>query len=149
MLLLMLVNLGLGGGGVAAPVIPPTVEDQPSGGWGYYVRAEQESLRREYKRKRKREAEEAEREIQDAADREIARLLHEQEALDEARDERDRLRELAARYRHSEDVSERVRSAMARVVARESASALEELGREIERARDDEDIAALMVLLNQ
>ena len=148
-MLAWLLNLGFAASGVDAPAPPVVTVDHVSGGWEYYVRAEQESLRREARRRRKKELEEAEQALKDETDRQIAQLIHAQEAIDEARDERERLRSLAASYSDSVAVTERVRAAMSRVLADESSSALEALGREIERQRDDEDIAALMILLNQ
>jgi hypothetical protein len=138
MLLPLLLNLS------AAAVSSPVVE-QSSGGWAAYNYADIERTRRRRAKQLKEESEE----IEDKVDREIARLLHEQEELDAARKERDRLSDLAARYAKADDMPERVRKAALRAQLNATASALEAMGREIERARDEEEIAALMVLLNQ
>ena len=122
---------------------------QPSGGWYHYVRYEQAALRERARRlKAKRDKEEAD-EIQDEIDRKIAVLLHEQEERDAANAEKARLLALAARYSHADDVPERVAMAAVQAKLKATQASIEALGREIERARDDEDIAALMVLLNQ
>lgn len=148
----MLLPLWLNLEGASPPVIPPVVAppEVTGGGWASYFAAEQAALQARSRRRKAREDEEAaERELQDARDREIAAFLHAQELLDAERDERARLMALAARYAVAEDVPERVRRAALAAQAKATQAAIDALGREIERAREDEDIAALLILLNQ
>ena len=104
-----------------------------------------------YRPRKRKQIEDEEQEIAQlpAIDGEIARILREQERLDDERNDRERLAVLAARYAGSKDVPERVAIAALQAQQKATEGALAALGREIERARDDEDIAALMVLLNQ
>jgi len=132
----------------AATPPPTTSGDQPTGGWAAYNHYDLALQARERRRRAARLEEEAE-EIQDSLDRQIAVILHQQEELDASREERQRLRELAALHGELEAISRRVAEAAARVEQKATESALEALGRELERAREEEDVAALLVLLNQ
>lgn len=104
--------------------------------------------RKREKRKREIELAEAEEAAQqlDAVDREIARLLHEQEKQDLERAESERLLRMARQYADSADVAEKVRAAMAKAAALETFGALEALKRELERAAEEEEVALLLIL---
>ena len=127
-----------------APVTATT--EQPTGGWLFHNAYEAELARRR-KRKREREALEQETEqIQDDLDRAIAQELRKQEAIDEKRDNLNRLKELAKQHADLEaarQYSERVATAYARAIAQENFSALEALDRELQRARDEEDMMTM------
>jgi hypothetical protein len=127
---------------------PQPVVGSSSGGFLHeYERAHAVRIRK----RREREEREAEAErLADETSREIAQLLHEQEAKDEERADLERLRELARVHRQeaATELTERVRRAYARVLLQENLSALEALDRELRRQLDEEEIAALMLLLN-
>lgn len=125
---------------------PPT-QDTFSGGFLYAY--EREQARRRKKRREQEEREEAARELQDKVDREIAELLARQEAEDERRAELDRLQRLVRD--HSRDqlqLSNRAKVAYVRALTQANFSAMEALDRELQRMLEEEEVAALMLLLN-
>lgn len=145
------------GGSQVAPgsdvAVVVSLGDQPvpasfSGGFLYEYERSQSIRARKRRELEEREAE-AER-LEDEASREIAQFLHQQEAVDEERQELDRLRELVRTHRRESatELTDRVRQAFTRVLLQENFSALEALQRELRRMLEEEEIAALMLLLN-
>lgn len=130
-------------------VVAAAVESA-TGGWLFLNDYEAE-LRRRRKRKKEREELEAETEqIQNELDRSIAQLLREQEAIDEKRDNLNRLGDLAkqnADLEAARQYSERVATAYARAITQGNFSALEALDRELQRARDEEEFLMLSLML--
>lgn len=121
--------------------------EQPSG--GYFNDFDAHASRR---RKRKREEEERLEEaqqIQAELDREIARLLHEQEAKDAERADLQRLQSIADRYVGTrQPVTKRVSTALLKAYEERSRNALEQFHREMERMLEEDEIA-VMLILNQ
>lgn len=117
-----------------------------TGGWAFHNDYELE-LRRRRKRKKEQDELEAETErIENEVDRSIAQLLREQEAIDAKRDDLNRLKELAKKHADLEaarQYSERVATAFERALAQGNFSAMEALDRELQRARDDEDLMTM------
>jgi hypothetical protein len=127
-------------------VVPPSAAEESSGGWAFHNAYDLE-LRRRRKRKKEQEELEAETErIEDELDRNIAQLMREQEAIDAKREDLNRLKELAQKHADLEaarQYSERVATAFARALAQGNFSAMEALDRELQRARDDEDLMTM------
>ena len=133
--------------GAEAPVL---VAEPSTGGWAFYVRYEQEQIRRRKERKRQQEREEEAERIQDEIDREIARLLRIQEAEGARRAELARLSELVGRFADSKAEAaygERVSKAFSRASAQQNISALMALEREIDRAIEEEDFLVLAMMI--
>lgn len=126
--------------------VQPSAAEESSGGWAFHNDYELE-LRRRRKRKKERDELEAQTEqIQNELDRAIAQELRKQEALDEKRDNLNRLKELAKKHADLEaarQYSERVAIAFERALAQGNFSAMEALDRELQRARDDEDFMTM------
>jgi hypothetical protein len=130
------------------PAPAPPAQDETFSG-GFFVAFEREQARRRKRQKELDEAEEAAKEIQEALDREIAQLLHQQEREDERRAELDRLKGLVAKFdRIDDDTNERVVKAFARARAQANVSAYLALERELQRAAEEEEFAILMLLLD-
>ncbi len=129
---------------------PPVVVAEPetfSGGFLYAYELEQ--ARRRKRRREQEEREEAARELQDKIDQEIALLLARQEAEDERRAELDRLQRLVRDHSHEQlELSNRAKVAYVRALTQANFSAMEALDRELRRMLDEEEVAALMMLLN-
>lgn len=128
----------------------PAPPVQASSGGGFLYEYERSQALRARRRREREEREAEAQRIADETAREIAQLLHEQEAQDEERADLERLRELARVHRQAQatELTERVRRAFARVLLQENRSALEALDRELQRQLEEEEIAALMLLLN-
>jgi TolA-binding protein len=112
--------------------------------YGLYLR------RAAKKRRRQKELEEEARALKDKVDREIAELLRLQEVEDEKRDNLARLQRLV--QKHSKDaleLSDRAKIAYVRALTQANFSALEALDRELQRMIEEEEITALMILLNE
>lgn len=125
-----------------------TTADVFSGGFVFAYEHEMESRRRQ-RRKRKDDEEQALAAVETPFEREIATLLHAQEAQDERRAELARLQRLVTQFaeRKAEQAfTERVSRAFERAIKQPNASALLALEREVERQMDDEDFAVLMML---
>jgi hypothetical protein len=122
--------------------------DEPSGGWIYHAFA----LHREARRRRKEREEEAKREadeIQAEIDREIARLLREQEARDAERADLARIQSIADQYAGTrQQVPKNISIAMLKAYEERSRNALEQLRREIDRMLEEEELAVMVMLLN-
>lgn len=116
------------------------------GGWFWF----QYEKERERRRRRQAELEEAQEDAERIADettREIARLLQAQEAKDAERANIDRLRRLVQQYAaDARSDSARVQAALAAAQQKATRAALERLEREIERMREEEEVALLMAL---
>jgi hypothetical protein len=120
-----------------------------SGGWFYdfdYHRRAREKRRRELE-----EIEEEQERIEDAVNREIARLLQIQERKDAERKDLERIKALVKRYPHvdtSEVNSDRVQQALQAAQQKQSRANLERLQREFERmVREEDDFLALVIAL--
>ena len=111
---------------------------------------EREQLRR---RRRRREEEALEAHTTGIADpvaRDIGRYLRRQEQQDARHSELERLRGLVRTHaREAPELSDRARIAYVRALTQANFSALEALERELQRMLDEEDVAALMLLLNE
>jgi hypothetical protein len=124
---------------------PPAQDTITGGGWYWLYDAE---LQRRKRRKRELdEAKEAVEKIDDRVDREIAELLQKQQREDEKRQNLERLRSLAAEFPRS-DAPPRVAAALDRVRERQSLSALLKLDKELKRMLEEEELAVMMMLLN-
>jgi hypothetical protein len=127
-----------------APVV-----QQESGG-GFYFGFDRIRYERE---KRKREQEELEAEtqaIQDSTDREIAKLLREQEARDAERAELTRLQTLADRFAGQAmkaGVSRKVSAAILKANEERTVSSLQAMQRQIEQMLEEEMISINISLL--
>lgn len=128
---------------------------QNSGGWErrrYFLDHYEARLKRRIdEEKRRRELELKAEEIADETAREIAQFLHEQERQDAERAEFERLRRLVAEFgaKGAEGLATRVQSAYLRAVVQGNFSAYAALDREIQRMLEEEEIAALIMLLNE
>lgn len=125
--------------------------EQNAGGWPIFaMHYEQELSRRRRERQRQLEIEDDAEQIPEEVSREIAALLHEQEAKTARRQELERLRDLAATLGAEEaerQLGQRVAAALTRAVERGNYSALEALDREIKRATDDEEAWLLAITM--
>ncbi len=117
-----------------------------TGGWASFLRYEQDRERRRRKRREMEEAEEAIKEIAEPVTREIAQILHKQERQDERKADLERLRALVNEF--PKDLPPRVTSAIERAQTRQTISALMNLDRELRRYLEDEEVAVMMLLLN-
>lgn len=133
-----------------------TAAEQPTGGgapfYGHFYLAYERQLRRRREEERKRlEALAEVEEIEEATAREIAQLLHKQEALDAERRELERLENLVREYRRvpQVDLPSRTQKAFVRAAVQRNISALQALDREMRRMLEEEEIAVLMLLLNE
>lgn len=150
-MLAWLINMGF----AASPsgFTPPTPVSPPetfSGGYGFLNAYEREQARRRRRRRKQEELEEESRNLQDKVDREIAELLRIQEAKDEERDNLARLQRLVRQ--HSDEalqLSDRAKVAYMRALTQANFSAMQALDRELQRMLEEEEISALMFLLNE
>lgn len=131
-----------------ANAAPAPVTETFTGGFLYAY-----ELERARRRKRKREQEEREEEartLQDKVDAEIALLLAKQEAEAERQAELDRLQRLVRQHSNDQlQLSDRAKIAYVRALTQANFSAMEALDRELQRQIDEEEITALMILLNE
>ena len=135
------------GSQVQAPSAPDSL---PAGSGGFLYEYGLYLRRAAKKRRRQKELEEEARALKDKVDREIAELLRLQEAEDEKRDNLARLQRLV--QKHSKDaleLSDRAKIAYVRALTQANFSALEALDRELQRMIEEEEITALMILLNE
>jgi hypothetical protein len=132
------------------PYIPPIVTpDTGGGGWWphyhhYRHRKEQDNRDREHRRI------EAQR-IEDEAEREIAKLLHEQEQREAERADLYRLRDLADRaqaLRGTGELSAALERRLSLLAMETTRSALQAFERELLQQVEDDEIAALILILN-
>lgn len=129
------------------PAPAPAPVESNSGGWALFFRYEQE---RERRRRRKRELEEAEEATQELppVDKEIAKLLHKQERIDAEREHLERLRTLVREYQPTEALPQRVSDAILKAQTRETMAALRQLDKALRQMMEEEEMAVLMLLLN-
>jgi hypothetical protein len=131
-----------------ANAAPAPVTETFTGGFLYAY-----ELERARRRKRKREQEEREEEaraLKDKVDAEIALLLAQQEAESERKAELDRLQKLVKQHSNDQlQLSDRAKIAYVRALTQANFSAMEALDRELQRQLDEEEITALMILLNE
>lgn len=146
-MLLWLLNLDFAASGADAPPPAPTVTDSNSG--GYFFDIDAHYMRRRVRKQREEELELDE--IQAETDREIARLLHEQEAKDADRADLERIQAIADRYAGTrQPVPRNIAASLLKAQEERSRNALEQLQREIERQLEEETIAiAAMLLLDE
>jgi hypothetical protein len=131
-------------GDVPTPPAAPVTGGGFFFGYDHYRRLREKRLRDEAEREREAQ------EIQDETDREIARLLREQEAIDARRAETERLQALADRYAGQamrEGVSRRASAAILKAQEERTRNALEQMQREIERMLEEEEVAIAAVLM--
>jgi hypothetical protein len=114
---------------------------------GFIYAFEREMARRRKEARERAKAEEEAQALQDALDREIAELLHKQEAEQAKAQELERLKALVSRYDNSGTSSERVEKAYARALAQQNMSAFLALNRELERMLEEEELLVLTMLL--
>jgi hypothetical protein len=129
---------------------PVEVVESNSGGWGFFLRYEEERDRR---RRRKRELEEAEEAVQELppVDKEIAQFLHKQEREDEKRAEVARLKALVDRYADEgieKALNQRAKDALKRLKERNSFSSTLKFEKELRRQLEEEEMAFMLMLLN-
>ena len=130
------------------PTPTPTPTELVSGGFLYHY--ERERIRRSSKRREQEELEEDAHALKDQMDREIALLLRQQEAADERRAELERLQRLVRDHsRNALELTDRAKIAYVRALTQANFSAMEALDRELQRQLDEEEITALMILLNE
>lgn len=147
---------GLWASGDAPPEPEPEAEESATPGrsrrrrsnelhWAHYY-----DRRLAQARKRKREIEQAQAELatQDEVTQEIAKILHKQERVTETRDHFAQLKSLVKDYKPSEGDSPRIAEAIAKAQARETMSAYRQLDKELKRMMEDEEVAVLMLLIN-
>jgi hypothetical protein len=130
-----------------APEPEPEVAESNSGGWAFFLKYEQERDRRRRKRREQIEAEEAVQELP-PVEKEIAQILHKQERIDDSKAELKRLKALVDEYRQVPALSERATEAYERARVRGLRSDLAKLDKELKRMLEDEEMAVLMLLLN-
>lgn len=123
-----------------------------SGGWWFAY--EREMLLREERERKKLEAKAAliQQDIQDEIDLELIAELRRAEDERERLEELNRLKELAARHKKAiEEMGGKVMIAAERAIMKGTFSAMEQLEREIKRAREEELflIQALAMILNE
>lgn len=134
-------------GALTDAAAPPPVVAQSSGG-GFFHMFDYHRARRERERRRRKELEEEAQRIEDETTREIAQLLHAQEAKEAERIELERLQALADRFATKPlGLPARTRAALYDAAEARTRNSLLKMQREIERMYREED-AALIVLLN-
>jgi hypothetical protein len=135
--------------GTLSDASAPVVEtpETNAGGWAFYLRYEQERDRRRKKRREQEEAEEAVQELP-PVEKEIAQFLHKQERIDESKKELERLKGLVTEFREIPLLSEKASEALEKARLRGLRSDLAKLDKELKRMLEDEEMAVLMLLLN-
>ena len=129
----------------------PTATESFSG--GFVVAYEREVARRRRERKKRQEREEEAERIEEETTREIARLLHEQEAKDARRAELQRLSELVDTYARrgtQATLNDRVEKAIQKAAAKQTVWSLYALERELKRAHEEEEfiLSALQFVID-
>lgn len=141
----VLPNLAVAFDNVPIPTTP--VADQPSGGfwpdYGHFSHG-----RGGWKRRHQQIVAELAK-ITDTVEREIATLLHQTEAEAAELADLHRLQQLVQKYsRDALEMSDRAKIAYVRALTQANFSALEALDRELQRMLEEEEVTALMLLLN-
>ena len=133
--------------GVLSDASAPEIEAvQSSGGYAFYLAFEQHQERR--RRRKRREEELRLEEIQAETDREIAKLLHEQEAIDDERADLARIQALADEYAGTrQPVPRNIAASLLKAQEERTRNALEQLQREMDRLLEEESVAIATTLL--
>jgi regulator of protease activity HflC (stomatin/prohibitin superfamily) len=126
---------------------PEVDAESDAAGWRFYLRYEAARERRRRKREEQLEAEEAVQALP-PVEKEIAQILHKQERIDESKTELRRLKALVDQYRQVPNLSTRATEAYERARVRGLRSDLAKLDKELKRMLEDEEMAVLMLLLN-
>lgn len=135
---------------IYSPSAVPAPLSLDTGSGGFLYAYELEQGRRRKRRREQEEREEDAQALQDQVDREIAQLLRKQEAEDERRAELDRLQRMVRDHSKNElELSDRAKIAYVRALTQANFSAMEALDRELQRMLEEEEITALMILLNE
>jgi hypothetical protein len=122
----------------------PKSSEQPSGGYSWYESAH---YYRALRRKKQKEREEQEREIQNALDRQIAQLLHDQEIKDAERADLERIQSLADSLMNQKtDLPRPVLASVMKAHEERTFSALSQLERVASDMVEAEDMAIAMIL---
>lgn len=146
MLLPLLLNNLLSEGGAPTPT-PTPAPAATGGGYAFENWLTIENQRRRRRKKELEEAREAVEAIEETTSREIGLLLQKQERKDSERETLERLRAMLPRI-DAKALSERANEALDRARVRGTLSALSKLDRELKRMQEDEELAVLMLLLN-
>jgi hypothetical protein len=149
-MLAWLINLGFAASPSGfIPPQPPVVTPEVTGG-GFWPAYERYRATRIRKKREQEELEEEARALQDKVDREIALLLRAAEAEQARKAELDRLQALVKAHSNAQlELSDRAKIAYVRALTQANFSAMEALERELQRQLDEEEITALMILLNE
>jgi hypothetical protein len=128
---------------------PPAVTEQPSGGYGFFNEYELYRQRRARRKAQERREQEEADEIQADLDRQIAKLLKEQEAKDAERADFARLQRIADAYAGTrQPVPRPIAATMLKAYEERSRNALEQLEREMNRMLEEEEMTVLQLMLN-
>jgi hypothetical protein len=123
----------------------PAVQDTASG--GFFFGFDHHLAERRRRKKYEEELREEEAQIQAELDREIARLLHEQEALDAERADLARVQALADKYAGTKQpVPRSIAASLLKAQEERSRNSLLQLQREMERMLEEEEIAVILLL---
>lgn len=125
---------------------PEPSDEVTGGGWALFIRYEQERERRRRRKRKEEEAKEALEQLPEV-EKEIGEFLQKQEREDERRKDLERLKSLAREFPKTE-LPKRVQSAIDRVNERQTISSLINLEKELRKLAEEEEIAILMLLLN-
>lgn len=120
---------------------------QESGSGGFYFDFHSHLERRRRRKRELEEAQEAEQELKDKVDREIAMLLHEQERKDEERKALERLKGLVRQYADTKADTERVDRALKLAAQKQTLASYEALEREFKRMQEDEEFMFILSVL--
>ena len=129
--------------------VSEAAEESATGGW--WVRYEQEMLKREYDERKRRKKRQEALALKAEVDRELALEFRKQEEEQARRQELARLRKLAESHRAEiEALGGRVLQAAERAIINQTFSSMEALERELKRAREEELflLQALEMILN-
>ncbi len=134
------------------PPAPDAPRDEVTGGGNGYFSFERtiEAIRRE-KERRKRREKERERELADIelpTDRQIAELLDVQEAKDAERKDLARIQAIADSMMREKHLPRPILAAVMKAHEERSRNALQQLERMVVQRMEEEEMAALMFLLN-
>lgn len=148
-MLAWIINLGFAASPSGfVPPEPPAATPPTSGGFWYAY--EQHRARSARSKREQEEDEEDARQLQDKVDREIALLLQKAQAEGERKAELNRLQQLVKAHSNAQlQLSDRAKIAYVRALTQANFSAMEALDRELQRQLDEEEITALMILLNE
>ena len=119
---------------------PTAEEEQPSGGYEYWIRYEQEYYRRKEEEKRRRKALKKAKKIKNKLDRELAIEQRKIEAEDARKAELTRLLRLTEQFIDELSYNnDRMREVIQAASDRQTFSTMERMEREITRMREEEE----------